>query len=254
MQHTEHQTPTLWLPVGGAFSLLILIAAGFGALLATNHAPAELLLGLAVTFGVGALLLMLFLMAIGFSRLHLDDKTQALGLPSGSVRALIALLLIVIWVIVSIFLFTFIGGLYPNIKVSQDGITFALAFYATMSTLVSALAAFYFGSSSTKTTRTQEKPAAPEISKIFPPQGPAGEPITITLMGKNFHPHATVSLRGDAHEPIHATILNSTETTIICTITFPTAGIHSGDRWDVVVVNADGASSGQSGKGVFTIK
>jgi hypothetical protein len=122
----ENRAPTLWLPIGSAFSLLILIAIGFGALLATKHAPTELLLRLTVTFGVGALLLMLFLIAIGFSRLQLDDKTQALGLPRGSVRALIA---------------------------------------------------FYLGSSSTKTPRTQGKPAAPAISKIFPLKGPGGKGV-----------------------------------------------------------------------------
>jgi len=252
MQSGE-STLKLLLPVIGAFVLLLLIGISFWILLISNHATAELLLGLAVTFGAGALLLMLFLIAIGFSALHLDDKTQALGLPSGSVRALIALLLIVIWVIVSIFLFTFVGGLYPSIRISQDGITFALAFYATMSTLVSALAAFYFGSSSAKPNQTQSKPAVPEISKIFPPKGAADTDLTLTIMGKNFHPHALISFRRDGQATLNATVLSITDTTIVCSITFPGAGTHSGDTWFVIVANPDGTASLHSEKGVFTI-
>lgn len=252
MQSGE-STLKLWLPVIGAFVLLLLICLNFWILLISNHATAELLLGLAVTFGAGALLLMLFLIAIGFNALHLDDKTQALGLPSGSVRALIALLLIVIWVIVSIFLFTFVGGLYPSIKISQDGTTFALAFYATMSTLVSALAAFYFGSSSAKPQQAQSKPVVPEISKIFPPTGAVDTELTLTIMGKNFHPYAVVSFHRNGQATLNATVLSILDTTIVCSITFPGAGAHSGENWFATVTNPDGTASLHGEKGVFTL-
>jgi hypothetical protein len=151
--------------------------------------------------------------------------------------------------IVSIFLFTFVGGLYPNSPISQKRTTFALTFYATMSTLVSALAAFYFGSSSAKARQTQSKPAAPEISKLFPPNGGVGEALILTIMGKNDHPHAVLLFRRDSY----ATVLSIIETTLVCRITFPAASTHSGKTWSAIVAHPDGTSSVHSEKGVFTI-
>jgi hypothetical protein len=55
--------------------------------------------------GVIALILMLTLVATIFWLLGLTDKTQAMGLPDGSIRAVIALSLIVLFAILSIFLY-----------------------------------------------------------------------------------------------------------------------------------------------------
>jgi hypothetical protein len=56
---------------------------------------------LASTFG---LLMGLGLLAIAFSALNLSDRSQPLGLPDGSVRALIALLLIALFTVMAVFL------------------------------------------------------------------------------------------------------------------------------------------------------
>jgi hypothetical protein len=50
--------------------------------------------------------IVLFIVAVGFTALKMNDPQQALGLPEGSVRAMIALLLIAIWIIISVFLFS----------------------------------------------------------------------------------------------------------------------------------------------------
>jgi hypothetical protein len=72
---------------------------------------APVMLTLVVISGVIGLLAVLMMAALAFSAVKLADKTQALGLPEGSVRAVIALSLIVIFVITVVFLF---AGLNPR--------------------------------------------------------------------------------------------------------------------------------------------
>jgi hypothetical protein len=55
--------------------------------------------------GVVALMLSLAAVSVAFAALNLADKTQALALPEGSVRAVIALCLLVLFAIITIFLF-----------------------------------------------------------------------------------------------------------------------------------------------------
>src|SRR5439155_25746707 len=49
----------------------------------------EISIGVVIVVAVSALLLLLFWVALGFATLELADNTQALGLPEGSIRALI---------------------------------------------------------------------------------------------------------------------------------------------------------------------
>ncbi|HLZ81608.1 MAG TPA: hypothetical protein VKP04_08250 [Ktedonobacteraceae bacterium] len=250
-------TGTRLLSVLLPLAVLLIIGLGFVLAYANNHATSEVVLGLVIIFGACTLLYMLYLIAFGFSALNLDDKTQALGLPDGSIRALIALLLIVIWVIIGVFLFSYVGGLFPSVSVSADGIKFAQTFYATMSTLVVALAAFYFGTASVKVA--QGGPAigpAPEIATINSPEPApwAGKNVAFTITGKNFlnQPiQPIVKFIKDTTEVV-ATGITSSDTRINGNVLISaTAG---GETWDVIVINSDGTDSGQSGKGLFTIK
>jgi hypothetical protein len=63
------------------------------------------LLSLLAIGGVIVLILMLTVVAAIFWLLGLTDKTQAMGLPDGSIRAVIALSLIVLFAILSVFLY-----------------------------------------------------------------------------------------------------------------------------------------------------
>jgi hypothetical protein len=65
----------------------------------------DVLLPVLTSVSAVGLLISLAFLAIAFSALDLSDRTQALGLPEGSIRALIALLLITLFVITSIFLY-----------------------------------------------------------------------------------------------------------------------------------------------------
>ena len=60
--------------------------------------------------GVVALLGSLALVSVSFSLVNMSDKTQALGLPQGSVRAVIALSLVVLFAILTVYLFSSLNG------------------------------------------------------------------------------------------------------------------------------------------------
>lgn len=62
-------------------------------------------LPLIVILGVTVLLIVIGLVAFSFQAIKLGNRKEALGLPSGSVRAIIALMLLVIFSIMSIFLY-----------------------------------------------------------------------------------------------------------------------------------------------------
>ena len=70
----------------------------------------ELKLPLVVIFGVVILLIVIALVTFSFSQLNLASREQALGLPDGSVRAIIALMLLVLFSIVAIFLYNSVAA------------------------------------------------------------------------------------------------------------------------------------------------
>jgi hypothetical protein len=139
--------------------------------------------------GVLALIAILALVAATFSALNLSDRTQALGLPEGTIRAVIALSLILIFVISALFLF---GKLSTPASATLKGVTasqlalmpqgdiisqipdvppaspptytvvrqitlnkpaedFAHEILTTVGTLVVSIASFYFGAKSVQT-------------------------------------------------------------------------------------------------------
>jgi hypothetical protein len=90
--------------------------------------------------GVGVFLVSLSAMTVVFWRLKLSDGRYALGLPDGSVRAVIALTLILMFAIMSIFLYLNVA----NTK-NTEANDLAKQLVTTLSTLVVALSSFYFG-------------------------------------------------------------------------------------------------------------
>lgn len=132
---------------------------------------------LAIILGTAVFLSTITFVTTIFSHLRLQNKFQALGLPEGSVRAIIALCLIILFVIMSIYLFNSTGAQPPRrienaswyngtafVPVPYNGtayiprepsdaqIDIAKSLITTVGTLVVALAGFYFG------TRAKEVP------------------------------------------------------------------------------------------------
>jgi len=81
-------------------------------------------LPLIVILGVTVLLIVIGLVAFSFQAIKLGNPQEALGLPSGSVRAIIALMLLVVFSIMSIFLFNSLSA--PPLRtlehVTQSGL------------------------------------------------------------------------------------------------------------------------------------
>jgi hypothetical protein len=90
--------------IGGGILLLGAVGGG-GWYLAAGGGGAEINLPLIIIGGVILLLTALGLLTHGFSIIDLTNRDEALGLPSGSVRAVIALMLLVIFAIVAIFMY-----------------------------------------------------------------------------------------------------------------------------------------------------
>jgi hypothetical protein len=89
--------------VGAVMLILTVVAVSIAK---SDGIPPEAQLPLIAIMGVATMLAVLTLMALAFSSYNLADRGQALGLPEGSIRAVIALSLIIIFAVVSIFLFS----------------------------------------------------------------------------------------------------------------------------------------------------
>jgi hypothetical protein len=161
-----------------------------------------------VILGVIILVATLVIAAVTLRQLNISCKTEALGLPAGSIRSLIALSLIIIFVMLAIFLYPGMSSqvsqfpsnvtiIYPNgtitstynstsilVEPSEAQKNFSLQALTTISTLVVAIASFYFGSKAVESARSVSGSAT--IAKIVTnPSGSAdavkGSPLTIKL-------------------------------------------------------------------------
>jgi len=223
--------------VFGLLAIAILASlswAGYG----LNYIPEDhrdnpdILLPILVSVSAIGLLFSLAFLAIAFSALDLSDRTQALSLPEGSIRALIALLLIMLFVITSIFLYrqlrfplvnsittTYAGiseeqlaqipneeiiairvqtendeKIYdvdrrlPPITANDASQRFAEQILTAISTLVTSIAAFYFGSRSVTVARgLTTTTSSPVIRSVNPTEGVQGnESMDVEILGKGF--------------------------------------------------------------------
>jgi hypothetical protein len=172
------------------FAGLLLLLVGVGGFLiwkvfnVESEMP-ELLMGIFVVTAIAALMTLLYILAAGFKFMGLTDRNQPLGLPDGSIRAMIALILIIAFIIFGFYLYRNVGGgvsfeLEKNIsadslkhvnmnkykdmqtkivissdstftimsvqKISDEGSKLAQQLLTTVGTLVVAISSFYFGS------------------------------------------------------------------------------------------------------------
>jgi hypothetical protein len=135
----------LWIATTAA---AILLLAAYGFLQVTSrytdnlnkNVDPEIGLTLVLLFGMVTLFSVITLVIVVFAALKLSDPREAMGLPRGSIRAIIALLLLIMFGIISMFLFRQV------MAVDQAaGTKFAEQVLTTVSTLVVSLASFYFG-------------------------------------------------------------------------------------------------------------
>jgi hypothetical protein len=199
------------------------IAIFYARMIPTPNSTANLVFPIVALFGVGFLLFALTLMSVAFKQLGVGDPRQALGLPEGSVRAIIAMSLIVIFIIFVVILYydtanpppmTAIWGLSREsfeALVSSGNVTYGYPYRSgdetlyrvflppapkseasqqiardvitLVGTLMTAVAAFYFGA---KTGDAKEVREPVELEIVSPSQkesklGPDRKPMTVKL-------------------------------------------------------------------------
>jgi hypothetical protein len=114
------------LIIWAAVILLVVACLGVAATLASGKGPPEFMLPLLIISGVMMLLVTLALTAFVFSGVELTDRTQALGLPEGSVRSVIALSLVLLFAILSVYLYSNMasrGKIFEAKGLTQDAST-----------------------------------------------------------------------------------------------------------------------------------
>ena len=166
-----------------ALGVLGLVLTGLGYLVRQQAQYAEWVLPVILLGGIIALIAALGGLVILLSAFDLTDKRAALGMPEGSIRAVIALMLILLFTIMGIYIYAslrfteeaFLSLAATNdqaaetLRASED---LARQLLTTVGTLVVALASFYFGSN-TLAPFTGAPAAAAKSIAITNPTSPA---------------------------------------------------------------------------------
>jgi hypothetical protein len=231
------------------------------------------------------LLIALALMTLSAAALDLSDRTQALGLPDGSIRAVIALGLIVLFAVISIFLYTSISNPQPLAKVpglsaeqvtflkkqvpgevitvpranentvdayyhdsrSVAGDDFAKQLLVLLGTLVTSVSSFYFGS---KVAAGSNVPAT--LGKASPPKLRNVSPTTLPR-----DVLVSLTISGDnldlikeaklvqGERQIVCTDLTSNASVVKCNVSVP-AALPAG-AWDLIVNDGAGRQATLAG-------
>ena len=225
--------------------------------------------------GVVILLAILTVMVLIYKQLGLEDRNQALGLPEGTVRAIIALMLIVIFVITAVFLYfnlsdspgVVLEGLTESqvdaipgneligreVELDDEGqptdrftVTvfkenrasedFAKQLLTMLSTLVVSISSFYFGSRAVAEAGTTASVTA--VEDITPSSTtPPQTDMTITVRGSNFQQVQTVKLVRGNEEIIAKSFLGSENE---LWSKFDIDAARTKGKWDLVITNRNG--------------
>ncbi|MFK8252745.1 hypothetical protein [Ancylobacter terrae] len=193
--------------------------------LSKNEVPAMIGLPLLAIGAVIVLIILLCTMSVVFASYGLQDKSQALALPEGSIRAVIALMLIVLFAILSIYLFGSLSGgprtslgvldeavvgqlkerfgtgvmalpvagdkgkftVWLSEPISAEGVDFARQLLVLVGTLVTSISSFYFGSkTANEAVERATAPSAPVVELLDPTGYARGSgPQPFLLKGRN---------------------------------------------------------------------
>ena len=176
-----------WIAAVSVVTIAFAVTLGFLALAgpALQKLPEDVKLPLLIVVAVVALLGSIAFVVVAFAIYKLIDPQQALGLPDGSVRAIIALLLVVLFAALTVFLTAKLG--VANAPPAL--IDFAKQVLTILGTLMTSIASFYFGAKSVSdavrvvssvppSARTGSAPVPPPVV----PQ-PPGKPKTTGGIG-----------------------------------------------------------------------
>lgn len=217
--------------------ILLFVMLGYGLL----KSDVTIKLPLLVIIGVMALFATLALVAMAFSVAGLSDATQALGLPEGSVRAAIALSLIVIFSITAIFFYNSLASrVDPATPLPSDD--FAKEVFTIVGTLMTSVVSFYFASRVASTPGTPV--SMPQLTSITPTQavkGGASTVIPVKISGTNLQLAKTVQFEMGSGNAMVATDVSSNDQLIKCEVAIDPA--LAPGKYDVLVTASDGATA-----------
>ena len=190
-----------------------------------------------VITGVMALFATLALVAVTFSVAGLTDPNQALGLPEGSVRAAIALSLIVIFAITSIYLYSSLKDAKPE----SPSVDFAKQVFAVVGTLMTSVASFYFASRASASA-TKPTVSTPKLTSITPTLASkaSGPTVAVKIVGTELQLAKNVNLEM-AGTRVPGTDVTSNAELIKCAFALD-PGLPVG-KYDVVVTTSDGVTA-----------
>jgi hypothetical protein len=229
-----------------------------------------------IVFAVVMLMVTLFALTGGFAQMNLTDSRYALGLPEGSIRAMIALILLLVFVMFGTFLYrqqatnmeytdtiemprdawVNMEGVFSAVPIEEGSDRYHVTFLrgpgeessrlaqqllTTVGTLVVAVAGFYFGSATVAqgiaAGRNGGVTDPPVVDSVEPPSNPAGTtPVRFTIRGQNFRGAPVVRLERN-DQALTGTVIETTPTMITAEIVPDSTSFGA---WDLVVANADG--------------
>jgi hypothetical protein len=135
----------IWL---ATVALAVAALVGSAWLLDYAEVAAEVNTIIVFVLGLIVLFTVIGLFVVGFHSRGLTSSRQALALPEGSIRALLALILVLAFIFTAVYLVERVYlGQQPGSPAAQD---VALQLISILGTLVTAAAAFYFGANAVK--------------------------------------------------------------------------------------------------------
>ncbi len=168
-----------WRVFGTVAAMLVLVLATLGVLVWLGNDKsrfpdlrASIALPLLLLVGLGSLLLLIALLVAVLDGFDLTDKRHAFGLPDGSMQAVIALSLILIFIISSLYLYSSLPDTITTAteEAAQNKRELAQQLLTTVGTLAVAVAGFYFGTRSVEAAAaiTRRASEAAAVRLIWP--------------------------------------------------------------------------------------
>jgi TRAP-type C4-dicarboxylate transport system permease small subunit len=225
------------------FLAVVALGAPFGLVIWLKYAqvPNVLQLPLLAIASVSVLFASLALVSISFATFELSDKTQSLGLPDGSIRAFIALALVVVFAIVA---FSVYGDLATPVDAGKvhdpAAVDFAKQLLTLTGTLVTAVASFYFGAktatSAQAATQTNPAPVLRSINPAVHSIAANGSTLNLKIAGDGLDLIKEVKIV-KGNDQIVASSVHSNASEVSCQIPLQA---NSTGLWDVIVTDGTG--------------
>lgn len=222
-----------WLSASAVIALGLFAILGFVSLtsFAISWFPGTTLdIVLTVVLSLIAVVVTLAMLVVVYALFGLHDRKQALGLPDGSVRALVAMMLLIVLAI-------FAGYYFDHLdRTAREGqADFAKQVISVIATLVTAVVSFYFASRTSQDVasgRDDSSDTPPTVDTIKPKSSPSGEPVTIEITGTKLQDVTGVQLvRGG--DRISAKSVTVSASDVACH--FDIAPTTPKGKWDLVL-------------------